>query len=558
VELLTSDVHSGFALPLPTKAIFKIPDVVLAPVGIANQLRISNNGEVIEKNRLTHDQTFKFGPEKSLNNRMRMSEVNPVVVGWCLSGLLHYIVDLRRRQPCTKIFLMKTDWNRAFQRGHLSAPDAAASSCLATPETCLLSLRMTFGGRANPSEWSNISESACGLVNALQTLPNFHPESYLHLTPAKIPTKSPLDEDIPFKQAGHLSVNIEENDCGKSDIYLDDNIGIAPDLQDNVRPLSIIMPLVIYLLGRPLHASEPIIRKWLLSLSKFAAGGRPEEIKIVLGWLLDTRQRLISLPEYKQIVWKDQIQTILKESKATLEELENIKERLTHLACVDRAARHFLGRINHMVTKLNRQNVNRTRQKFCLPQEVIKDFLLMLKFIDRARAGISMNLLVHRSIGIYLRTGACFFGLGWLCWCCGRTYGLEIPPDRWLTKPQNFMDFLSCCAALLEHPAFGEDTCVCCLKQTDNTNAEGWLHKTNFYDDPEKIALARWLAEHQIKHKYCLYSQWFAGKANIVSDSLSIDHHFSGTELTSHLLSQYPKQLPKHFRICPVSKETRS
>jgi hypothetical protein len=279
------------------------------------------------------------------------------------------------------------------------------------------------------------------------------------------------------------------------------NIGIAPGLQKNVRELSIIMPLVICLLGRPLHASEPIIRKWLLSLTKFAAKGRPKEIKIVLGWLLDTRQLLVLLPEYKQIVWKDQIQTILKESKATLEELENIKGRLNHLACIDWAACHFLGRINHMVTKLNRQNVNQTRQKFCLPQEVIKDFHLMLKFIDRAQAGILMNLLLHRSIDIYLRSKACFFGLRWLCLCCGRAFRLEIPPDQWLTKPQNFMEFLCCCAALGEHPLFGQDKCVCC--QTDNTNAKGWLHKTNFYDDLEKITLARWLAEHQIKHKYC-------------------------------------------------------
>jgi hypothetical protein len=166
---------------------------------------------------------------------MRMSEVNPVVFGWCLSRLLHYIVNLQRRHPSSKIFLMKTDWNQAFRQGHLSAPNAAVSSCLATPETFHFSLRMIFGGRANPSEWSNISESACNLVNALQTLPNFHPESYLHLIPETIPTKSPLDKDIHFKQAGHLSVNIEENDCGKSDIYLDDNIGIAPDLWDNVR-----------------------------------------------------------------------------------------------------------------------------------------------------------------------------------------------------------------------------------------------------------------------------------------------------------------------------------
>jgi hypothetical protein len=116
---------------------------------------------------------------------------------------------------------------------------------------------------------------------------------------------------------------------------------------------------------------------------------------------------------------------------------------------------------------------------------VIKDFLLILKFIYRARAGISINLIVHRSIDIYLRTDACFFVLGCLCCCCGRAYILEIPPDRWLTKPQNFMELFGCCAALREHPPLGEDTCVCC--QTDNTNTDGWLHKTNFYDDPEKI-----------------------------------------------------------------------
>jgi hypothetical protein len=141
-------------------------------------------------------------------------------------------------------------------------------------------------------------------------------------------------------------------------IFTDDNIGIAPGLQDNVRQLSIIMPLVICILGRPLHNSEPIIWKWLLSLSNFAAKGQ------LLGWCLDTRQPLIWLSEYKQEAWKDQIQTILNESKATLAELGNIKGCLTHLACVDPAAFHFLGRINHMVTKLNRQNVNQRRQKF--------------------------------------------------------------------------------------------------------------------------------------------------------------------------------------------------
>jgi hypothetical protein len=258
------------------------------------------------------------------------------------------------------------------------------------------------------------------------------------------------------------------------------------------------------------------------------------------------------LSEYKQIVWKDQIQNVLNESKATLAELENIKGRLTHLACVDGAARHFLGRINHMVTKLNRQKVNQTRQKFRLPQEVIKDFQLMLKCIDRAQAGISMN---HSSIKALTSTSdptlASSDLVGYAGAAAKPTYSKSQPIDG-SPNPKTSWSFSAAAVPLSENTLRLGRTHASVL-QTDNTNAEGWLYKTNFYDDPEKIGLARWLAEHQIKHKYCLYSQWFAGKTNIVSVSLSRDHHLSDTELTYCLLSQYPEQLPKNFRICPVS-----
>jgi hypothetical protein len=119
------------------------------------------------------------------------------------------------------------------------------------------------------------------------------------------------------------------------------------------------------------------------------------------------------------------------------------------------------------------------------------------------------------------------------------------------------MEFLGCCAALPEHPPFGEDTCLCC--QTDSTNAEGWLHKTSLCDVKVKIAFltqTQWLGEYQIEPNYCLYSQWFEGKANVASDSLSLDHHLSDTELTtSQLLFHHPEQLPMNFPICPISPE---
>jgi hypothetical protein len=36
-----------------------------------------------------------------------------------------------------------------------------------------------------------------------QLLPNFYPKRFLHLIVAKIPMMSPLEDNIPFKEAGY-------------------------------------------------------------------------------------------------------------------------------------------------------------------------------------------------------------------------------------------------------------------------------------------------------------------------------------------------------------------
>jgi hypothetical protein len=557
VELLTSDVSSGFALPIPTSAAYKIPDLVIAPVGIASQTTINEKGELTDKDRLTHDQTFQFKSGKSLNSRVDKEALTPVLFGHCFQRLLHYIIAVRIRHPTTRIYMLKTDWNRAFRRASLSAPDAAASSCLATNDIILLSLRMTFGGRPNPSCWSDFSEAACDLINALQTLPHLDLAEFRQLIPAPIPEKKPLPNNVPFATAKALSVDIEPNDCGKADNYIDDAIGIVPDFQDNVERLSQLMPLVICLLGRPLHKDEPLPRKWLLSLTKHLAEGCPEETKINLGWLFDTRRLLVSLPPQKFQVWHTDIHTVLLSGVATSKVLESILGRLEHVACVCRPFRHFLGRLHWFSGKCSSTNKNHTTFRHKIPRQVREDLELAQLFLQKAKEGFSMNNLVHRAINVYLRSDAAFLGLGFACWHCGRAHRIQIPWDRQMSKPQNFLEFLGACVALREHPPFEAEACVC--SQTDNTNAEGWLHKTNFHDgDTEKLNLARWLGNHQLEHNYCLYSQWFPGDTNTVTDCLSRDFHLSDSELTTMLQTHCPEQLPDNFQIYPVSQETLS
>ena len=105
----------------------------------------------------------------------------------------------------------------------------------------------------------------------------------------------------------------------------------------------------------------------------------------------------------------------------------------------------------------------------------------------------------------------------------------------------------------------------CLLSMGDSTTATGWMRKSNFQPEGEsdtdttaKLQVARLLARISLKHKACLYSQWFPGKDNALVDSLSRDHHLSPHELTSLVSRKIPQQLPRHFRIVPIPREVGS
>jgi len=66
----------------------------------------------------------------------------------------------------------------------------------------------------------------------------------------------------------------------------------------------------------------------------------------------------------------------------------------------------------------------------------------------------------------------------------------------------------------------------------DSTTSTGWLKNSNFTEEDEANTdtTAKLLAACHLAHvvqyvQYCLYSQWFPGEDNLVSDCLSHDIH---------------------------------
>ncbi len=62
------DVYFGYCLPLPHSNARKIPCILLTPMNIQKQNTISKLGQIVEKDRLTHNQSFKWSSGTSINN----------------------------------------------------------------------------------------------------------------------------------------------------------------------------------------------------------------------------------------------------------------------------------------------------------------------------------------------------------------------------------------------------------------------------------------------------------------------------------------------------------
>jgi hypothetical protein len=112
-----------------------------------------------------------FGSETSVNSRARPDEVFPCMYGACLKQLLNWACAARAKYLSIPIFASKVDFKSAYRRCHLN-PSTALQSCTQVEineegKLLIVFLRLTFGGKLYPSEWSALAEPICDLCTAL-------------------------------------------------------------------------------------------------------------------------------------------------------------------------------------------------------------------------------------------------------------------------------------------------------------------------------------------------------------------------------------------------------
>jgi hypothetical protein len=360
-----------------------------------------------------------------------------------------------------------------------------------------------------------------------------------------------LDDNVPFHPAKDLSVTLPDNLLGYADIYIDDIIGITPDLGDNTKRLSRAIPLAIYSIARPTNDLDVIPRKDIISMKKFKVEGCLEEVKKVLGWILNTRTLTLSLPHDKLRDWSHDISKMISGKKSHFKSLESILGKLNHVACSFPPMRHYMGRLYQA---LQRSSLSKGWTSFSAHD--LRDLDMMLLFLNKAANGISLNYLVFRKPDFIYHSDASEFGIGGYNILSGVAWRIELPIDCRLCSSINSLEFIGCVINIWIdhfHQLLHKEACI--LSQTDSTTALGWLKKSDFSDKSEELvqlSTARKLADIILESETCLFSQWFPGEHNSIADSLSRDFHISNSHLCHLLLSHFPEQTPFGLTILPV------
>jgi hypothetical protein len=124
---------------------------------------------------------------------------------------------------------------------------------------------MTFGGSPCPTMWGYISETITDVCNTLIQCKNWDYMSLYDEISDSIPDPVSRPQETPFKSARDLSVYIPENNLGKVDVYIDDNIAVVPDIKDNTKRVIQALPLAIHSLARLTDPSDDVPRLDIMS-----------------------------------------------------------------------------------------------------------------------------------------------------------------------------------------------------------------------------------------------------------------------------------------------------
>ena len=542
------EVERGWMLPTTIESVNKIKGACVIPVGVATQFTIDEKGNRKFKRRTTHDASFPPPSEQSINNRMFRELLTNCFYGYCMIRLLHAIHIMRWTCPNLRILICKLDLDAAYRRLHVLAAMAVLTITIIRKIAYIL-LRLPFGVANGPNDFCLVSEPIMDITNDILRDESWDPNE-VH-SPLQHKFKQPNErysKDTPFGKARSLFVPVPFY-WATADGYIDDIITLIVEYKDWVIRGQNAAPLAVHTVFRPTDANDPLPRADATSIPKLDGDGTPDEVKTVLGWLINTRLFRIYLPWLKAKDWIHDLKQILKDRRVNAKTLETTIGRLNHAAHIIPQARFFLNRLRNLLQRCKKYG-SQTPSK-----QERKDIHLWISLLQKVSTdGIDINNITFTDPTDTTISDACEHGMGGYN-TEGLAWRYELPSALIGKFSINLLEFIASVITIYltikdaDHPKK-------ILAFTDSSSALGWLYKANFLtNQPAHDAVARWLAKTLIDHDAALYSQHIRGIHNIIADVLSRDCHIPDTHLIHIFNLLLPEQTPPNLKISTLPQE---
>jgi hypothetical protein len=228
--------------------------------------------------------------------------------------------------------------------------------------------------------------------------------------------------------------------------------------------------------------------------------------------------------------------------------------RLNHVAHIIPQGRHFLNRIRNDEQKADKHRSTKVKP------ETKQDLKLWLKLLQYAQNGISLNTIIFRAPTSISISDASETGMGGYNPLTGKMWRHKFSTKQQTAFTLNTKEFLA--AVISQQLTLKEDQSnyPCHIAFGDSKVTEAWMYKSNHDPDSSPIQneIARQMAEFNMKHKACNYSQHIRGEENIIADILSRDTHLNDEQLIAFITTYSPPLLPHNIKLCPLSKQITS
>ncbi len=144
------------------------PRALLAPFNIIKLNMIGKTGRVVEKDRLTYDQSYRWGSGTSINSCICKEDLPPCLFVAVICCIINWVVTARVKFANTPILVGKLDFWKAIHCLQL-APATLFQTCTPLPreDIAIMMLHLTFGSSPCLTEWGVLSEAICNLTGAI-------------------------------------------------------------------------------------------------------------------------------------------------------------------------------------------------------------------------------------------------------------------------------------------------------------------------------------------------------------------------------------------------------